>query len=272
MNTQSQINAANRANAYEQLTSCDEAERWRMSRQFATWPAQLLSLAIQRRNGARNILDIGAGLGAAVSHVKAHASTAHYIAVDSVASRVSFIAQEATRLSLPATVLHDTAESLESIPDGSIDIAIASFLLTHCHSVHQVLSTIARKLAPGGLLVISDVDYFGAISTRCHSLGQLLELIRGSLSHGDLGSRFEDIVRSAGMSPLRGEEISHQQRFGGMEIQTMALDFVANFKEETPRQLLQSIGSGAELHWSRVQTILQKPAAHGWFACSGASL
>lgn len=258
-------------NAYEALTACAEAERWRMSRQFATWPAQLLSLAIQRMVNAHTILDIGAGLGAAISHVRAYLPTAHYIAVDSVASRVDFIAEEAKTFALTATVLHDTAESLDSIPDGSVHIAIASFLLTHCKSVYSVLSTIAKKLVPGGLLVISDVDYFGAISTRCHNLGQLLELIRGFLSHGDLGARFKDIVRSAGLSPLRGEEISHQQRFGGMEIQTMALNFVANFREEMPRQLLQSIGSGAELHWSRVQTILQKPAAHGWFACSGAS-
>lgn len=257
-------------NAYDDLTVQNAAELARMDRQFACWTAPLLPLALARSPFTKHlIVDVGAGLGAAVPHLAEYRADLEFIAIDAASDRIPVLAERMTAYGIYGHVIVDDAEKLTSLPDNSVTVLLLSFCLTHVNSVHAVMSAVERVLRSGGIAIVSDVDYANARGDDDPPLKKLLTCIRDHLAHADL-IRLDEIARANGLSPVAEEQIAHQQEFRGREIARLALNFVQNFRDLAAHEWLAAISSRARLRWQRIQRLYRKPALNdGWMACAG---
>lgn len=63
--------------------------------------------------------------------------------------------QVAAALGLEGVRFHEAGAWEEAVPDGSLDAVVAANVLEHVEARPRLLATFARKLAPGGRLVVS---------------------------------------------------------------------------------------------------------------------
>jgi ubiquinone/menaquinone biosynthesis C-methylase UbiE len=95
---------------------------------------------------ARNLLDVGAGVGLGIPHLRKAAPRALVVAVDYVETMIRAVPSEAARACMDAQAL--------GFSDATFDAAVLAFMLFHVPDPLRALLEVRRVLRPHGRLAI----------------------------------------------------------------------------------------------------------------------
>jgi SAM-dependent methyltransferase len=144
----------------------EQSERYdRIADGYARWWAPIIAPAALRvldlvgeavTTGATRVLDVGTGTGTLAIAAARRWPHARITAIDASRGMIAKAEAEAARLLTPAEVQRITfrvafADDLQLV-DGSIDVAVSSFVLQLVPSRHRALRDIRRVLRSGGVL------------------------------------------------------------------------------------------------------------------------
>lgn len=121
-------------------------------------PAESGALGGQRarllRGVTGHVVDIGAGTGANLPHLLGHPVT-HYTAIEPSAAMRRRLGRRVGALapSFPVSILDARAERLP-LPDGDVDVALATLTLCTVDDPQQAAAELRRVLRPTGHLVV----------------------------------------------------------------------------------------------------------------------
>ena len=104
--------------------------------------AFLVGLVLEHRHGARQVVDFGAGIGSFAGMVRAHGLDVLCVEPDS------------RQRALIRAGGHAAIADVDSLPDGTIDYIYSLNVLEHIADDSAALDLLARKLAPGGRVLI----------------------------------------------------------------------------------------------------------------------
>lgn len=103
-------------------------------------------------------LDIGAGLGTVATWLSQRCPTGRVVATD----RDLGLLPSASRRDWEA-IEHDV--TVDDFPEGSFDLIHVRWVFSHLHDREAVLAKVVRWLAPGGRILIQDLDRFPIASS-----------------------------------------------------------------------------------------------------------
>src|SRR5947209_1394739 len=173
----------------------------------AMHPVTTALLAIAGVAPGHRCLDVGCGGG----HVSRELAE-----LVGASGRVVGIDLDATVIQLArADVESDSIENLEfrvgdaaSVDDGPYDVAYARFLLSHVDNPASLLSRLVAVLAPGGVLIVEDIDFTGRF---CHpdlpAYWRYVELYRETVrrrgGNADIGPTLPALLQAAGLEDVQ---------------------------------------------------------------------
>jgi ubiquinone/menaquinone biosynthesis C-methylase UbiE len=158
------------------------------------------------REGMR-CLDVGCG-GGDVSLDLARFVGPHgrVVGIDLDAVKITAARAEAAAAGL-ANVEFRTVDIVGGeLPQPGFDLVYARFLLTHLREPQHAVERLCGLLAPGGLMIVEDIDFSGSFSqppswafAAYVDLYRRAALARGA--HPDIGPRLPGLLESAGIAP-----------------------------------------------------------------------
>lgn len=95
---------------------------------------------------ARRVLDLGAGVGVDVPHIRRHLPAAHVVAADLIEPMIRLAPADAARLVMDAGAL--------AFGDASFDAVVIAFMLFHVPDPRAALRGVRRALARGGTIAV----------------------------------------------------------------------------------------------------------------------
>lgn len=148
----------------------------------------------------RVALDIGCAFGATTTMVQRATRAKETIGLE----RSEAYLQEAHRSERPGMrfVQHDVSRT--PLPCPPADLAYARFLLTHLEDPREVLAGWRTAIAPGGLLVLEELEILrspDATLTEYYRLIEALQADQGQIMY--IGPELGEYVRSAGFEVVR---------------------------------------------------------------------
>jgi SAM-dependent methyltransferase len=102
-------------------------------------------------------VDLGCGPGHTTELLARHVGPARLAGLDSSGA---FLALARERVPAAELTVHDVTRT--PLPTGAADLLFARFLLTHLEHPDEVLAAWATQLAPGGLLLLDEVEWIQA--------------------------------------------------------------------------------------------------------------
>jgi len=135
------------------------APEWDRLRHETLGPSAVLDRIVERiGRGPGTVVDLGTGTGLLLERVAS--PDRRVIGVDASPEMLQEARRRVEETPLPATELR--LGSLEHLPlgDGEADIMVASMVLHHVADVPAVLRELRRGLAPGGRLLVADLEEF----------------------------------------------------------------------------------------------------------------
>ena len=178
-----------------------------------------------------SVVDAGCGGGDVTFELAARVGpTGRVVGFDLDETKLALAREEAVRRGL-ANVEFRQASVLEPWPASNAALVYVRFVLTHLAKPQDMLARASQALAPGGLLVIEDIDYDGKFcEPPCPAFDRHVELFVAAVQKrgGDpfIGRRLSRLLEEAGLS---GVETSLVQPFGrsGDVKQIASLTFAA---------------------------------------------
>jgi SAM-dependent methyltransferase len=133
---------------------------------------------VRRCEGAKSVLDIGAGGGQDLLNARQALPGARVIAFD-------FLAESLQRLASHGIEAHrvDIERDRFPLPDESIDVVIANQVLEHSKEIFWVFHEIARSLAVGGHLVLGVPNLASLHNRLLLAAGRQPTCIRSASAH-----------------------------------------------------------------------------------------
>lgn len=104
--------------------------------------------------GRPRTVELGAGTGQLSRSLSAHLG--HVVLLDSSAAMIEVAGRAVEEHGWEARVADVTADG---IPDGPFELALAQLALHHIHDVPALFARIHAALAPGGRLLVADLDH-----------------------------------------------------------------------------------------------------------------
>ena len=159
------------------------------------------------REGMR-CLDVGCG-GGDVSFDLARlvGARGRVVGIDLDAVKVATARAEATAAGLANVEFRAVDIVGGDLPQPGFDLVYARFLLTHLREPQHAVERLCGLLAPGGLMVVEDIDFSGSFSqppswafAAYVDLYRRAALARGA--HPDIGPRLPGLLESAGIAPV----------------------------------------------------------------------
>jgi len=134
----------------------EQTARWYVDK-YGDHISQAITVDFASLRPSDVVLDIGCGSGTAVREAAARVSHGRVIGIDPSRSMLR-IAAEQTGSDSARERIEYLDGSAESIPldDGSVTVALAINTVHHWHDLERGLAEVARVLAPGGRLIISE--------------------------------------------------------------------------------------------------------------------
>jgi predicted O-methyltransferase YrrM len=150
-------------------------------------------------------LDIGCGGGdVAIELARMVGPDGHVAAIDFDPVKIELACEDAAAagLSNVAFAVADLVTELEALPPA--DLVYARFVLTHLREPEAALARMAGRLAPGGLLILEDIEISGHVvhpPSPAHDafvdLYRRAARLRGA--DPDIGPRLPGMLQAAGM-------------------------------------------------------------------------
>lgn len=127
-----------------------EAECVRLEQQAALSFPDELSILREVLTGRRRLVEIGAGCGAATARLRAEFPETELIGVDHDEALLDRIRDADRRIVADAAAV--------PLPTGSADVVYLRYVLQHLRDPAAALAEAWRLLAPGGVVVVTEVD------------------------------------------------------------------------------------------------------------------
>ncbi len=184
----------------------DDAHAYR-----ALWAPVLLPMTIRLLDrlpltDARIVLDVGTGVGAAIGEIRRRAPSAHIIGVDRSIGMLGLAPLPGARAVMDAMNL--------AVASGSIDVAVAAFMLFHLPDTSLGLRELRRVMRKGGTLGITvwgsdaDVPAWDVWTEELDASGASQRDSSSSIMNGemmDTPDKLERLLRDAGFSSVHVE-------------------------------------------------------------------
>jgi SAM-dependent methyltransferase len=183
------------------------------------------TLALLERAGVRkgmNCFDAGCGGGdVSLELARAVGPEGCVLGIDLDEVKLQAARTEATAAGLSNVEFRAVDIVAGALPRPGFDLVYARFLLTHLRDPGQALRRLAGLLAPGGLVVVEDIDYRGHfVHPPSAAFAAYVELYRRTAqargADPDIGPRLPGLLEEAGIRPaqlnvvqptaMRGEE------------------------------------------------------------------
>jgi len=147
-------------------------------------------------------LDVGCGGGDATFELAQMVGpTGRVVGLDMDATKIELARREATQRQLEHVAFHvaDAAEDR----GGEFDVVFSRFVLTHLPDPLATLTHMVRRLRPGGLAIVEDIDFRGHF---CHPdnwafrryVELYIETVRRRGADANIGPRLPSLLRAAG--------------------------------------------------------------------------
>jgi SAM-dependent methyltransferase len=149
-------------------------------------------------------LDAGCGAGDVTRALASRVPTGSVVGIDVDPVKLAAARDDAERLGLTNVAYShgDVTEPLDEF--GRFDVVYARFVLCHLAHPHIALRHLIDVVAPGGLLMVEDVDISGAFcyppSAAFQRCGELFErAMRSTGGDPNIGRRLPLLLRAAGL-------------------------------------------------------------------------
>lgn len=170
---------------------------------------QPTTLDLLRRAGARpglSCLEVGCGGGdVACDLARLVAPGGRVLGTDIDRPQLAIARAEVQGL---ANVAFEYSDITREIPEGPFDFIHARFVLTHIPNPAEALARMRSVLAPGGVVVIEDIDFRGHFShPECPALWRYValytEMVRRRGGDANIGARLPALFAQAGFAETR---------------------------------------------------------------------
>jgi SAM-dependent methyltransferase len=121
------------------------------------------------------------------------------------------------------------------LASDSFEVVHERLVLINHHAPEKIVAEMVRLAAPGGWVVVEEVDHFSWICAPAHpAWDRLYEVLddawRAAGSDVFIGRRLQSLLRAAGLSEVGSDAHAHVWRRGDF-YQTLILRFVGVFRE-----------------------------------------
>jgi SAM-dependent methyltransferase len=159
-------------------------------------------------------LDVGCGGGDVTAVLAARAPHGHVVGIDVDDTTLALCREEAQAAGLANVSFRHEDVTQPGPADERFDVVYARFLLTHLVEPAKAVLALAGRLAPGGVLVVEDID-FGA--HFCHPYSAAFwtyvtvysEAARARGCDPDIGPRLPGLLLDAGLRDLGVRVFQH---------------------------------------------------------------
>jgi SAM-dependent methyltransferase len=171
------------------------------------WPTSAALLAAAGVPVGARCLDLGCGGG----HVSVELAglvgpTGSVVGVDIDAEIIDLARAEAAVRGLGNLELR--VGTADDLGDGPYDLGYARFLLSHVANPQQVVDGLAAVIAPGGKVIVEDVDFTGAFCfPRSEAYTRSVQLYQETVRHrggnANIGPELPGLLRTAGLKDVQ---------------------------------------------------------------------
>jgi len=183
--------------------------------------------ALFERTGVREgwlCLDVGCG-GGDVSFDLARrvGPRGHVVGLDLDEVKLAAARTEAAAAGL-ANVEFLAADIVDGdLPRPGFALIYARFLLTHLRDPQQAVERLRDLLAPGGMMIVEDIDFSGSFShPPCQAFAAYVDLYRRAALargvHPDIGPRLPSLLESAGLAPAEMQVVQPASLRGDVKL------------------------------------------------------
>ena len=168
-----------------------------------------LTMPLLARAGVREgmaCLDAGCGGGdVSVELARLVGPNGRVVGVDLDEVKLGMARAEAAAIGL-GNLEFRREDVLAAAPAAAFDVVYARFLLTHLREPARAVERLRDLLAPGGTLIVEDIDYSGHfIHPPSAALDAYVDLYRRTAAargaHPDIGPRLPLLLEAAGLAP-----------------------------------------------------------------------
>jgi SAM-dependent methyltransferase len=168
------------------------------------------TLALFERAGVRDgaiCLDAGCGGGdVSLELARLVGARGCVVGIDLDAVKLEAARAEAAAAGLPNVEFRQADILADATPRTGFDVVYARFLLTHLRDPGRGAERLAAQLAPGGVLIVEDIDYSGHfIHPPSPAFAAYIDLYRRAAlargAHPDIGPRLPGLLQAAGLAP-----------------------------------------------------------------------
>jgi SAM-dependent methyltransferase len=174
------------------------------------------------RAGSR-CLDVGCGAGDVTFELARDAGPAgRVVGVDLDPTQLAGARREAARQGL-SNITFAERDVVEWEPEESFDVVYARFLLTHLANPGGLLTALRRRIVPGGVIIIEDIDFRGHFAEPdCPALRRYVEFYTRSVqAHGadpHIGPRLPGLLREAAFEDIKLKLVQPAAFEGGIKL------------------------------------------------------
>lgn len=247
--------------SYTRSSPLSSLERDRMDGQFRRNTSLPLNLALSMVDPREQltVVDFGSGYGPSAGVLAERGITArlHYIDVNAE------LLEHARRRALAAGLMVDAiVGALDECATYRFcaDVAVASFVLTHCRDLKQALVNLSTSVRVGGAVVIADVDYFASAVEGDEAALATLHCLRERLAIKDLAVQIDAAAAESGLRPEGGFAcIDWIEVTTNGTVKDDALGFVGNFDASDPAYAAwKRITPNARMYTRRLRRVYRR--------------
>ena len=186
------------------------------------WPTTAAWLAAAGVPAGAGCLDIGCGGG----HVSIELAgmvgpTGSVVGVDLDAEIIDLARASARARGLGNVEFRVGAA--DQLGGGPYDLGYARFLLSHVAHPQRVLTGLAAAIAPGGMVIVEDVDFTGAFSypyndAYSRSVQLYQQTVRRRGGNPDIGPALPGLLRAAGLQDIQVRIVQPAALDGGAKV------------------------------------------------------
>jgi ubiquinone/menaquinone biosynthesis C-methylase UbiE len=170
-------------------------------------------------------LDVGCGGGDVTFDLARAAGPAgRAIGVDLDRAKLEIACRESAQRAL-SNVAFEARDVSDWEPAERFDVVFSRFLLTHLAHPAALLSTMRRRIRPGGVIIVEDIDFRGHFAEPdCPALRKFVDLYTESVRRrgGDanIGPRLPALLREAGFADVQTKLVHPVALEGGIKLLT----------------------------------------------------